>query len=188
MNYNPATNQLVVAGVAGQPLQPGMQTDYKNFAPRLGGVVPRATEKTVVRAGFGVSYVPFVDNTYAYNYPIKTSTYYTQHTDIWPALNPAGGVVNFVTGVPATPTVAFGSDGTLAESAANGTIGLANLYIPLNFKNAYVTSLERGCAAGAAAETCRCRSRTLRTTERASTYRRTSISRESTGRARRSIH
>ncbi len=50
------------------------------------------------------------------------------------------GVVNLVTGVPATPTVVFASNGTLTESAANGTIGLANLYIPLNFKNASVSS------------------------------------------------
>ena len=41
-----------------------------------------------------------------------------------------------MTGIPATPTVTFGSNGTLTETAANGTIGLANLYIPLNFKNA----------------------------------------------------
>ncbi len=139
VNYNPATNQLVIAGIGGQPSNLGMQTDYKNFAPRLGASY-RATDRTVVRGGIGVSYVPFVDNTYAYNYPIKTSTNYTIGTTYGPTLNPAGGVVNFTTGIPTTPTVAFGSDGTLAESAANGTIGLGNLYIPLNFQNAYVTS------------------------------------------------
>jgi hypothetical protein len=96
--------------------------------------------QTVVRAGFGVSYVPFVDNSYAYNYPIKTSTFYTITPTYGSALNPAGGLVNFTTGIPATPTVDFASDGTLTESAGNGTIGLANLYIPLNFKNAYVSS------------------------------------------------
>ena len=116
-----------------------MQTDYKNFAPRLGASY-RIDDKTVARAGFGVSYVPFVDNTYAYNYPIKTSTQYVNTPTYGPALNPAGGVVNLTTGIPATPTVTFGSNGTLVESAANGTIGLANLYIPLNFKNAYVSS------------------------------------------------
>jgi hypothetical protein len=139
VNYNPSNNQLVAAGVNGNPSNLGMQTDYKNWAPRLGASY-RVTDTTVVRAGFGVSYVPFVDNTYAYNYPIKTSTFYTITPTYGVALNPAGGVVNFVTGVPATPTVAFGSNGTLTESAANGTIGLANLYIPLNFKNAYVSS------------------------------------------------
>ena len=139
VNYNPATNQLVMAGVDGQPSNLGMQTDYKNFAPRVGASY-RANEKTVVRAGIGVSYVPFVDNSYAYNYPIKTSTNYTAGTTYGPTLNPGGGVVNFVTGIPTTPTAAFGSDGTLTESAANRTIGLGNLYIPLNFQNAYVTS------------------------------------------------
>jgi hypothetical protein len=139
VNYNPATNQLVMAGVGGQPSNLGMQTDYRNFAPRLGAAY-RVSEKTVVRGGIGVSYVPFLDNNYAYNYPIKTSTNYVVGTTYGAALNPAGGVINLATGIPATPTVAFGSDGTLTESAANGTIGLGNLYIPLNFKNAYVTS------------------------------------------------
>ncbi len=139
VNYNPATNQLVVAGQNGNPSNLGQQTDYRNFAPRLGASY-RVTEKTVVRSGFGVSYVPFVDNSYAYNYPIKTSTFYNNAPTYGAALNPAGGVVNLATGIPATPTVAFASDGTLVESAANGTIGLANLYIPLNFKNAYVSS------------------------------------------------
>jgi hypothetical protein len=139
VNYNPATNQLVVAGEDGNPSNLGMKTDGTNFAPRLGASY-RVTEQTVVRAGFGVSYVPFVDNSYAYNYPIKTSTNYTYTPTYGPALNPTGGYVNLVTGVPATPTVAFGSNGTLTETAANGTIGLGNLYIPLNFKNAYVSS------------------------------------------------
>ena len=139
VNYNPTNNSLVVAGIDGNPSNLGMQTDYKNFAPRL-GLSYRASEKTVVRAGFGVSYVPFVDNSYAYNYPIKTSTGYTNTPTYGPALNPVGGVINFTTGIPATPTVTFPSNGDLVESAANGTIGLSNLYIPLNFKNAYVSS------------------------------------------------
>ena len=98
------------------------------------------SDKTVLRAGFGISYVPFVDNSYAYNYPIKTSTNYLNTPTYGPALNSTGGVVNFVTGIPATPTAAFTSGGTLTESAANGTLSLGNLYIPLNFKNASVAS------------------------------------------------
>jgi hypothetical protein len=139
VNYNPSNNELVLAGEDGNPSNLGMKTDFTNFAPRLGASY-RFTDKTVARAGFGVSYVPFVDNSYAYNYPIKTSTDYTNTPTYGPALNPVGGVIDFVTGVPATPTVTFGSNGTLTESAANGTIGLGNLYIPLNFKNAYVDS------------------------------------------------
>ena len=139
VNYNPANNQLVVAGLDGNPSNLGQQTDYKNLAPRLGASY-RVHEGTVIRAGFGVSYVPFVDNSYAYNYPIKTSTFYNNSPTYGAALNPAGGYVNLVTGIPVTPTAPFNSAGIITESAANGTIGLANLYIPLNFKNAYVTS------------------------------------------------
>src|SRR5580698_7567235 len=139
VNYNPTNDSLVVAGIDGNPSNLGMQTDYKNWAPRL-GVSYRASEKTVVRLGFGISYVPFVDNSYAYNYPIKTSTGYTNTPTYGPALNPVGGVIDFVTGIPATPTATFPSNGALVESAANGTIGLSNLLIPQNFKNASVDS------------------------------------------------
>jgi hypothetical protein len=146
VNYNPTNNSLVMAGEFGNPSNLGMQTDYKNFAPRL-GLSYRASEQTVIRAGFGVSYVPFVDNSYAYNYPIKTSTDYNSTANYGPALNPttSGGVTNYLlanyqTGVPQTPTPAFNSSGVLTESLANGTLPLGNLLIPTNFKNAYVES------------------------------------------------
>jgi len=141
VNYNPTNDTLTEAGIAGNPSNLGMQTDYRNFAPRLGASY-RVNEKLVLRGGIGVSYVPFVDNSYAYNYPIKTSTNYTPGTTYGPTLNPGIGVVNLATGIPAVPTAAFGSNGTLTESATlpNNTIALGNLYIPLNFKNAYVTS------------------------------------------------
>ena len=139
VNYNPTNDSLVIAGEDGNPSNLGMQTDYTNFAPRLGASY-RVSEKTVLRAGYGISFVPFVDNSYAYNYPIKTSTGYTNTPTYGPALNPVGGVINFVTGIPATPTVTFPSNGALVESAANGTIGLSNLLIPLNFKNGAVDS------------------------------------------------
>ena len=31
----------------------------------------------MIRAGFGVSYTPFPDNTYALNYPVKQNKQYT---------------------------------------------------------------------------------------------------------------
>jgi hypothetical protein len=138
VNYIPTNDTLVIAGVDGNPSNLGMQTDYRNLAPRL-GLSYRVSEQTVLRAGFGISYVPFVDNSYAYNYPIKTSTDYNSSQNYGPALN-NGAIVNYQTGVPITPTPAFTSSGTLTETAANGTLALGNLLIPLNFKNAYVDS------------------------------------------------
>ncbi|WP_254063922.1 TonB-dependent receptor [Granulicella sp. S190] len=140
-NFNPATNQLVIAGVDGNPSNLGMKTDYDNFAPRLGASY-RATDSTVIRAGFGVSYVPFVDNSYAYNYPIKRSTDYTNVPTYGAAVlgsnNPAA--VNFVSGIPPTPTIPIGSDGTITATGNTFLNSLGTLYIPLNFKNAYVSS------------------------------------------------
>ncbi len=138
--YNPANNTLTIAGIDGNPSNFGFQTDYKNFAPRL-GVSYRASESTVVRAGFGVSYVPFVDNSYAYNYPIKTSTDYGSASTYGPAVLSSSSLtpINLSTGIPTPPTAPISSTGTIT---ATGTTlnSLANLYIPLNFKNAYVTS------------------------------------------------
>jgi hypothetical protein len=140
VNYNPATNTLVMAGVDGNPSNLGMQTDYNNYAPRLGASY-RVSEKTVVRAGIGISYVPFVDNSYAYNYPVKTSTNYTAAATYGPAVNASNSnaLVNFTTGIPQTPSATFGSNGTFVETGTS-TNSLASLYIPLNFKNASVAS------------------------------------------------
>jgi hypothetical protein len=140
-SYSPATNELTIAGIAGNPSNIGMKTDYTNFAPRLGASY-RATDSTVLRAGFGVSYVPFVDNTYAYNYPIKTSTDYTNIPTYGAAVlgstNPAA--VNFVSGIPPTPPVPISANGTITATGNTFLNSLGNLYIPLNFKNAYVSS------------------------------------------------
>ena len=69
-NYDPTTNNLVVAGIGSNPSNLGMKTRYNYFAPRI-GLAYRLTDKTVIRAGFGTSYTPFPDNTYAYNYPVR---------------------------------------------------------------------------------------------------------------------
>jgi hypothetical protein len=139
--YDPATNQLVIAGIDGNPSNLGMKTDYNNFAPRLGASY-RASETTVVRAGFGVSYVPFVDNSYAYNYPIKNSTDYTNVPTYGAAVlsstNPAP--VNFVSGIPPTSAPPISSDGRITATGNTFLNSQGSLYIPLNFKNAYVSS------------------------------------------------
>ena len=68
-NYDPTTNSLVIAGIGGHPLDLGRQTNYKDFAPRF-GIAYRFTDKTVVRGGFGMSYSPYPDNDYAFNFPV----------------------------------------------------------------------------------------------------------------------
>src|SRR5207342_2836714 len=74
-NYNPANNTLELAGVGNIPMNLGVEARYKNFAPRLGAAY-RLNSKAVIRAGFGITYTPFPDNTYAYNYPVKQNKQY----------------------------------------------------------------------------------------------------------------
>lgn len=55
-NYDIGLGQILVAGV-NTGVHGGIQTDYSNFAPRLGfAYMPIA--KTVIRGGFGMTYVP----------------------------------------------------------------------------------------------------------------------------------
>jgi hypothetical protein len=74
-NYDPATNNIVLAGVGGNPSNLGMQTRYRYFSPRT-GISYRLRNNTVLRAGFGISYMPFQNSTYAYNYPIRANNSY----------------------------------------------------------------------------------------------------------------
>src|SRR5438309_609437 len=68
--YDPSNNSLIIAGVGNNPSDLGLRKNLKDFGPRL-GIAYRYNDKTVIRTGFGISYAPFPDNAYAYNYPIK---------------------------------------------------------------------------------------------------------------------
>jgi len=69
-NYDPLTNTLQVAGYGAVSESVGVQKSWKNWGPRTGASY-RLDEKSVLRGGFGVSTLPFPDNSYAYNYPVK---------------------------------------------------------------------------------------------------------------------
>jgi hypothetical protein len=72
-NYDANSNTLRVAGYGDVPMNLGFKSNYKNFAPRI-GIAYRMTDKDVFRTGYGISYVPFADNTYAYNFPVSRTT------------------------------------------------------------------------------------------------------------------
>jgi outer membrane receptor protein involved in Fe transport len=134
-NYDPSTNDLVVAGVGGNPSNLGMKTRYTYFAPRA-GLAYRLTEKTVIRAGFGTSYTPFPDNTYAYNYPERSNNNYNNVGDGYAvALLPNGMPATFQQGFPAPVPVAVPTNGILP--ATGSLISQSMFTINKNFKNPY---------------------------------------------------
>jgi len=139
-NYNAANNTLIIAGVGGNPSDLGMVTRYTNFAPRV-GIAYRLTEKTVIRAGFGISYTPFPDNTYAYNYPIRANNEFDPAvTTYGPAVLPDGRTATFQTGFPAPINPAIPSNGILNVSSLGTLANSTYVQINTNFKNPYVES------------------------------------------------
>jgi hypothetical protein len=136
-NYDPTTNNLVLAGVGSNPLNMGMKTRYNYFAPRV-GLAYRLTEKTVIRAGFGTSYTPFGDNTYAYNYPVRSNNFYTNVGDGYATtLLSNGQPATFQNGFPLPVPVTIPSNGIIP--ATGSTLLSQSMFdINLNFKNPYV--------------------------------------------------
>ena len=136
-NYDPVNNQLVMAGLGNNPMNLGMNTNYKYFAPRL-GISYRLSDKTVIRTGFGISYTPFPDNTYAYNYPIKQNNQYQAPNSYATAVLPNGQAATFQAGIPAPTPVVIPQNGIIANPDPTQSY----IVIPQNFKNPSVQSLE----------------------------------------------
>jgi hypothetical protein len=136
-NYNFANQTLVIAGVGGNPENLGMKQDFHNFAPRV-GFAYRVNDKTVIRSGFGISYTPFPDNTYAYNFPVRSNNTYTSPNGNSYALSvlPNGQYATWQNGFPAPDPVVVPSSGIIT----NPNPTTAQFVIPTNFKNPYVES------------------------------------------------
>ena len=82
-----------------------MKKYLKNFVPRT-GISYRVSETSVVRAGYGISTIPFPDNSYAFNFPVK------QNNDFNAPNTFAAAPVRMADGFPAP---------ILADIPANGT-------------------------------------------------------------------
>ncbi len=135
-NYNPVNNTLVVSGYGSNPDNQGIATHYKYFAPRL-GLAYRLKESTVFRAGFGISYTPFPDNSYAYNFPVRANNSFNPAVAGYgPAVLPSGQIATFETGFPALIQPTIPSNGIIT----NPTVGSNYFVVNQSFKNPYVES------------------------------------------------
>src|SRR5882724_11975166 len=143
-NYNPADNTLIVSGIGGNPNNLGIATNYKYFAPRL-ELAYRLKESTVFRAGFGISYTPFPDNSYAYNFPVRANNAFNPAVAIFGPAVLSDGVTPaiFENGFPSLSLPVVPSNGVITSttSAAAATVLKSNLFVVNpNFKNPYVES------------------------------------------------
>ncbi len=69
-NYDPATNTLRASGYGNTSDAVNVKNTFGNLNART-GISWRLNNETVVRAGYGGSTIPFPDNRYAFNYPVK---------------------------------------------------------------------------------------------------------------------
>jgi hypothetical protein len=136
-NYLPQNNTLVIGGVGDIPQDLGVKRVYHYFAPRI-GTAYRLTENTVLRGGIGISYTSFPDNTYAYNFPVRSNNEYLApggtYQNSFPVVYPSGQTAYWSTGVPAPQPVAVPSNGIITNPSNTS----ADFYIAPNFKNPYI--------------------------------------------------
>lgn len=73
--FDPQTNQMVVCGVGGNPLNCGITKDTRHIDPRA-GLAYRVTDTTVIRAGYGMATDPtaLVGSGYRQNFPDIVAT------------------------------------------------------------------------------------------------------------------
>jgi hypothetical protein len=126
-NYDIDTNSLIVAGIGNNPSNLGRKNYKTNFAPRL-GISYRWNDKTVIRTGYGVSYLPYPDNRYAYNFPVRQNNTFN-------AANTYVAAGSMQAGLPAPLPFNIPQDGII-RNAPNQTYEV----IPLDYREGYVQS------------------------------------------------
>jgi|HubBroStandDraft_1064217.scaffolds.fasta_scaffold06746_3 hypothetical protein len=125
---NPNTMQVLIGGNGGVPKNDGMNVGHGQFLPRV-GIDYRMTEKTVVRAGFGIS-ADSNDWRYLRNdYPADTISSYTgQQTGVATQGSPFSPATSF-TGANATGPYTYLPTGILlipTPNVSTGSIPLPN--------------------------------------------------------------
>ena len=125
-NYDPFNNTLLLAGLGSVPNDLGINSIKTSFGPRI-GVAYRMNDKTVFRAGYGISYVP--RDTNVYNFPVAQATQFT-------APNSFSAAGSMAVGVPPISPVVLPSTGIIV----NPPLNQAYTYIPNNLPQGYVES------------------------------------------------
>ena len=109
-NYDPTTNTIRVSGYGATDDALNVKKNFKHFAPRT-GVSWRLSDRSVLRAGYGASTIPFPDNRYAFNYPVKQN--YSGS-----AANGFQRAGTMVAGFPAPVLITVPSDGIIPVSGS----------------------------------------------------------------------
>ncbi|MDZ7640035.1 MAG: carboxypeptidase regulatory-like domain-containing protein [Bryobacterales bacterium] len=92
--YNPDTNEMLLCGLGDIPRDCGTSVSSLLFAPRL-GLAYRMNDKTVVRAGYGITYDPYnLARPLRVNYPILIPFYDPSPNGLLPISRFEDGIPN----------------------------------------------------------------------------------------------
>ena len=138
--YDPATNQVLIAGYGPVDERLGVKTDFTRFAPRL-GVAYRLDDKTVIRTGYGISYIPLSINTLAtQNFGGQTDVTFTG-SDAQSPPRAAGNVITISTGIPSVTGIDTSSG--IVTPPGNVTLGVVNPNQKRGYVQSYNFTVER---------------------------------------------
>ncbi len=139
--YDPATNQVFIAGRGSVDERLGVKTDFTNFAPRL-GLAYRFGDKTVIRTGYGISYIPLSINTLAtQNFGGQTDVTFTGSNAQSPPRAANGSVITISTGIPSVTGVNTTSG--IVTPPGNATLGVVNPNQKRGYVQSYNFTVER---------------------------------------------
>ncbi|GGA58228.1 hypothetical protein GCM10011507_07000 [Edaphobacter acidisoli] len=138
--FNPNDGKIYILGAEGVPSSAEVHVGKGMIVPRI-GLAYRLDQKTVVRAGFGISTNPDSYRNVLTSYPsVVSQTIQGASSYVSPIVN--GAAATLVTGIPAITPPTLGSTtnsvalGTLGTPA--GTLGATTL--PLNYRRGYYES------------------------------------------------
>jgi len=147
-NFDPNTNSLILARSGGVYSRSLVNTPLNNFAPRL-GFAYSATDKTVLRGGYGIVYNQWNraggENNLTYNGPSVVNASITQGTSAASAPSPSTVCVND-TQVQANcfRQTQQGYAANLTSPAYFNPLNVLSRYIPRNFQTGYVQQYQIG--------------------------------------------
>jgi hypothetical protein len=138
--YDPLTNTELVCGVGSVPKDCGTTVSKKMFAPRV-GLAYRASETFVVRAGFGLTYDPYVGlEPLRGNYPTMVALIHSAPQSLIPFRRLSDATPSF-SGAGALPV---GIDSIPTPSVGDGVLPMPSDYAfegyPQNMQRGYVES------------------------------------------------
>ncbi len=131
-NYDPNTNSLLLAGIGNTPSNLGVKNYPLNIYPRL-GIAYRFNDKTVIRAGFGMS--SFYRYTENWQFPIKQAQQLT-------ASNSYVAAGSMATGFPAPAPIMIPSNGIITN-APNQAYGVTPPNLPVPYVESWNLAVQR---------------------------------------------